>query len=112
MWDEEATGDVAVVTRDSIGCEEEDPADLDSTPDSHYQVEKIVNRRDTPDGVQYRVKWKGFNAKYNQWKYTKDLKCQGLIDDYEMEQKQSENQPKERKNKSIYKPSKRRRTKH
>ena len=112
MWDEEATGDVAVVTRDSIGCEEEDPADLDSTPDSHYQVEKIVNRRDTPDGVQYCVKWKGFNAKYNQWKYTKDLKCQGLIDDYEMEQKQSENQPKERKNKSIYKPSKRRRTEH
>lgn len=98
MWDEDATGNLGVVMRDSSGCEEGESADPNSTPDSHYQVEKIVGKRTKSGDVQYCIKWKGFNASYNQWKSIKDLNCNGLIDDYEMEQKQ----PLTNKKKSRY----------
>lgn len=32
-----------------------------------YEIEKIIKKKNTKNGVKYFVKWKGFNNKHNSW---------------------------------------------
>ena len=32
-----------------------------------YEIEKIIKKKNTKNGIKYYVKWKGFNNKYNSW---------------------------------------------
>ena len=42
-----------------------------------------VNKRVKGGVTQYKVKWKGWNNRYNCWRDQSDLECQELIDKYE-----------------------------
>ena len=32
-----------------------------------YEIEKIIKKKNTKNGMKYFVKWKGFNNKHNSW---------------------------------------------
>lgn len=32
-----------------------------------YEIEKIIKKKNTKNGIKYFVKWKGFNNKHNSW---------------------------------------------
>lgn len=44
-----------------------------SSRDEYYEVERIVNKRETPHGIEYEVKWKGYSASENTWESSDDL---------------------------------------
>ena len=48
----------------------------------HAEVEGIVDRRQHKGILQYKVKWKGWNNRYNCWRDEGELECSGLIDRY------------------------------
>ena len=49
----------------------------------YAEVESILNKRVKGGITQYKVKWKGWNNRYNCWRDQSDLECQELIDKYE-----------------------------
>ena len=49
----------------------------------YTEVEGILNKRVKGGATQYKVKWKGWNNRYNGWRDQSDLECQELIDKYE-----------------------------
>jgi hypothetical protein len=45
-------------------------ADMDHMQDDdpdRYEVECIIDHRDTPNGTQYKVKWRGYDNRHNRW---------------------------------------------
>ena len=66
---------------DNEGQNAEEESDGTGQPD-HCEVERIVNRREKNGVTQYKVKWQGYNNKYNCWRDEEDLACQDLIDKY------------------------------
>ena len=48
----------------------------------YAEVEGIVDRRQHKGILQYKVKWKGWNNRYNCWRDEGELECSGLIDRY------------------------------
>ena len=49
----------------------------------YSEVESVLNKRVKGDTTQYKVKWKGWNNRYNCWRDQSDLECKELIDKYE-----------------------------
>lgn len=49
----------------------------------HYEVEKIISKRTFRGQVQYKIKWRGWDEEYDEWKFIKELDCSNLIDDFE-----------------------------
>ena len=47
------------------------------------EVESVLDKRVKEGEVQYKIKWKGWNNRYNCWRDQSDLECQELIDKYE-----------------------------
>jgi hypothetical protein len=48
-------------------------------------VEKIVGKRFSKDGVlQYKIKWQGYDGRYNSWVSAEDLDCLDEIEEYEV----------------------------
>jgi hypothetical protein len=66
---------------DNEGQNAEEESDGTGQPD-HCEVERIVNRREKNGVTQYKVKWQGYNNRYNCWRDEEDLACQDLIDKY------------------------------
>ena len=66
------------------GVQPENPegAGVESSSDS-AEVERVPDKRTVRGAVQYKVKWKGWNNKYNCWREVDDLQCHELIDRYE-----------------------------
>eukprot|EP01087_Luapelamoeba_hula_P021859 TRINITY_DN7708_c0_g2_i1.p1 TRINITY_DN7708_c0_g2~~TRINITY_DN7708_c0_g2_i1.p1 ORF type:complete len:243 (-),score=64.65 TRINITY_DN7708_c0_g2_i1:5-733(-) len=49
--------------------------------DDEYEVEKIIEKRSR---VEYKIKWKGYSKKYNEWKTEEELQsCAELIAEFE-----------------------------
>ena len=66
----------------SVGEEKDESGGGESGPDS-AEVETVVDKRTVRGAVQYKVKWKGWNNRYNCWRGLEGLQCQELIDRYE-----------------------------
>ena len=62
-----------------------------SSDNQMYDVEKIVDKRETPqNGVEYLIKWKGYNDSENEWKPIVELVfITDLIEEFEAEQKKT-----------------------
>ena len=39
----------------------------DADQNSSYEVERIIEHRHTPNGIQYKVKWIGYDNRHNKW---------------------------------------------
>ena len=49
-----------------------------------YQVEKILSKRKTSNGVEYLIKWKGYDdSSDNTWEPKENCQCPDLIREYE-----------------------------
>ena len=55
----------------------------ESSQPEYSEVESVLNKRVKGGVTQYKVKWKGWNNRYNCWRDQSDLECQELIDKYE-----------------------------
>lgn len=57
--------------------------DLSQEPE--YPVEKVLDVRRNPETnvVEYLLKWKGYDHKYNTWEPMDSLNCPQLIAEYE-----------------------------
>ena len=55
----------------------------ESSQPEFSEIESILDKRVKGGVVQYRVKWKGWNNRYNCWRDQSDLECTELIDKYE-----------------------------
>ena len=55
----------------------------ESSQPEYTEVESVLNKTVKGDTVQYKIKWKGWNNRYNCWRDQSDLECQELIDKYE-----------------------------
>ena len=80
------------------GCEAsrttpEEPAydDASDGADSgdEWEVEQILNKKESSGQILYLLKWKGFSRKYNSWEPASSLRCNKLIKEYERECKQA-----------------------
>ena len=84
--DNRVHSDMPQITDNSAG--KSDSTDTTGTPahpqdgTEYYEVEKIVAKRRTHDGWQYRVKWLSFPTSSNSWVESADLNplCQRLVD--------------------------------
>jgi hypothetical protein len=47
-----------------------------------YEVEKILAHRDSSRGVSYKVKWKGYNNRYNSWITSDMFDDESIIEEY------------------------------
>jgi hypothetical protein len=55
-----------------------------------WEVEKILNHRQTPAGRNmYLLKWKGHSRKYNSWEPESSLHCPRLVKQYHKEHKRA-----------------------
>merc|ERR1712003_369856 len=55
-----------------------------SVYEEDYEVEEVVNHRDTAKGRMYEVKWKGWDSSTNTWEPMKHLvDCKHLVTRYE-----------------------------
>ena len=80
----EETGSGSELAPECTGVQPEKPegTGIESSPDS-AEVEKVLDKRAVGGTVQYKIKWKGWNNRYNCWRDQSDLECQELIDEYE-----------------------------
>ena len=80
----EETGSGSELAPECTGVQPEKPegTGIESSPDS-AEVEKVLDKRTVGDTVQYKIKWKGWNNRYNCWRDQSDLECKELIDKYE-----------------------------
>ena len=71
---------------DSEAAEPEvQPVEGGGLGDPEYsEVEKVLDRRERGGAVQYKIKWKGWNNRYNCWRDEGDLDCKDLIDQYNL----------------------------
>ncbi|SAL96045.1 hypothetical protein, partial, partial [Absidia glauca] len=47
-----------------------------------YEIEAVIDHKGTPGRRQYKVRWKGYTAKDDQWVKATDLNAQDAIDSY------------------------------
>ncbi|KAH8366192.1 hypothetical protein KR093_010125, partial [Drosophila rubida] len=62
---------------------------MGSSDDRVYAAEKIIQKRVRKGVVEYRVKWKGWNQRYNTWEPEVNILDRRLIEIYEMSNKSS-----------------------
>ncbi|XP_030570392.1 polycomb group protein Pc [Drosophila novamexicana] len=62
---------------------------MGSSDDRVYAAEKIIQKRVRKGVVEYRVKWKGWNQRYNTWEPEVNILDRRLIDIYEQSNKSS-----------------------
>uniref|UniRef100_A0A915ELP8 Chromo domain-containing protein n=1 Tax=Ditylenchus dipsaci TaxID=166011 RepID=A0A915ELP8_9BILA len=48
-----------------------------------YVVEKIMGKRTTKDGLEYEVKWQGYDEAENTWEPKENLDCEDLINEFD-----------------------------
>ena len=48
-----------------------------------YEVERVVAVKQKGGSTWYKIKWKGYNNKYNVWRPESELDCGELIADFE-----------------------------
>jgi len=68
--------------------------------DEEYEVEKIVDKRIRKGAVEYFVKWKGWDNSDNTWEPVGNLDCQDLIQEYEKNHKDKDEEKKGEKRKA------------
>lgn len=49
---------------------------------SEYEVEAILNHRDTVSGRQYLIRWKGYDSDEDSWENEKNLTCPKILTTY------------------------------
>jgi hypothetical protein len=48
-----------------------------------FEVERIIGKKNTPKGVEYQVKWKGYPMSECTWEPERNLTtCKEMIDEY------------------------------
>ena len=52
-----------------------------------YDIEKILDKRTRKGGVEYYIKWKGYNEKDNTWEPVENLFCADLIAEFHEQRK-------------------------
>ncbi|XP_060652480.1 polycomb group protein Pc [Drosophila nasuta] len=62
---------------------------MGNSDDRVYAAEKIIQKRVRKGVVEYRVKWKGWNQRYNTWEPEVNILDRRLIDIYELSNKSS-----------------------
>lgn len=63
----------------------DDNDDEGEEEEEEFVVEKIVGRRVGSDGLlQYKIKWLGYNNRYNCWVQADDMNCPDKVADYEV----------------------------
>ena len=56
----------------------------------YYQVEKILEKRSTPAGVQYLIKWEGWPKEDSTWEPLENLKkVSYMVNEFDRKQKNS-----------------------
>ena len=61
----------------------EPESEYSSGSDTECEVECIVNTRMHEGRKQYKVKWLGYDNRYNRWMYESDLQCDELVEHYD-----------------------------
>lgn len=54
-------------------------------------MEKIIDYGQDKDGRLFRIRWKGFSAKYDTWEPEKNLSCADIIEKFMSRMKSQEN---------------------
>ena len=71
----------------------------DDRDDKHYEVEKILQHRDLPDGNrEYKVQWKDYPPSHATWEPKQLLNCPDLVTKYWMEIRTSKSRNARKKN--------------
>lgn len=55
---------------------------VDDPDDESFLVERLLQDRYTDDKLEFYVKWKGYDSKYNTWEPAENLSCNKLIKEY------------------------------
>jgi hypothetical protein len=65
-----------------INNDDHDINDMHVVNDQSYEVEGILGHRDSPRGTLYKVKWKGYNNRYNSWLTSDMFNDPSIIEEY------------------------------
>jgi hypothetical protein len=57
-------------------------AEEELEPGTPWVVEKVVDYRLEAGTIQFKVRWKGSSADYDEWKTEKDMSCHYLVEEY------------------------------
>jgi chromobox protein 5 len=70
---------------------------MSGTEDEEYEVEKILGKRKRQGGVEYLIKWAGYDNSQNTWEPEENLDCADRIKDFEEKNLAAELAKKEKK---------------
>lgn len=82
---------------------------MSGTEDEEYEVEKILGKRKRQGGIEYLIKWAGYDNSQNTWEPEENLDCADRIKDFEEKSKAAELAKKEKKTRERKKSTEKRR---
>jgi len=82
---------------------------MSGTDDEEYEVEKILGKRKRQGGVEYLIKWAGYDNSQNTWEPEENLDCADRIKDFEEKNLAAEQAKKEKKTRERKKSTEKRR---
>lgn len=82
---------------------------MSGTEDEEYEVEKILGKRKRQGGIEYLIKWAGYDNSQNTWEPEENLDCADRIKDFEEKNKAAELAKKEKKTRERKKSTEKRR---
>jgi hypothetical protein len=72
------------------------PASVDNSKDTQgeqVEVARILDHRQTPNGVEYRVRWKGFDSSHDDWVLDRDFQGHDVLRKYWKQRKKDNPRP-------------------